>query len=41
MHDATVSSMPCTEEHGVVTQGKVGGRTAAGRTAPASPADAL
>ncbi len=28
MHDATVSSMPCTGEYSVLTQGKVGGRAA-------------
>jgi hypothetical protein len=43
MRDATVSSMPCTREYGVMAQGKAGGRAAAhaGRAAPASPADAL
>jgi hypothetical protein len=28
MRDATVSSMPCTREYGVITQGKIGGRAA-------------
>ena len=28
MHDVTVSSMPCTKEYSVITQGKVGGGAA-------------
>jgi hypothetical protein len=35
MHIATVSSMPCPSEYGVITQGKAGGWAAV------SPVDAL
>lgn len=42
MHDALVSRLPCTRDHGVITQGKTGGRAAApGRAAPVPPADTL